>query len=166
MRQQLRPSMESLETKSLLSHMALGLIGQQLTRGVPAVIEAAVPSLEVSLTTDHASYTPGQVVRMTFTETNNTGHNVFVDIGPSIDGFSVTKAGKTIWSSTTGLTPQFIVRRELAPGATITLTAAWSASPVTGTYVVHDQLDPNGASATFQIIPNPAILAAHQKHAG
>ena len=166
MRQQLRPGIEHLETKSLLSHMALGLIGHQLARGGPAVIGGAAASLEVSLTTDHPSYTQGQTVRMTFTETNNTGHNVFVAIGPSIDGFTVTKAGNTVWRSNAGLTPQFVVRRESAPGAAITLTAAWSASPVTGTYVVHDQLDPNGASATFQIIPNPAIFAAHPRRAG
>jgi hypothetical protein len=146
--------------------MALGLIGQQLSSGVRAAIGAAAPSLETSLTTDHASYTQGETVRMTFTETNDTGHNVFVGLGPSVDGFSVTKAGKTVWRSNAGLTPDYIVRMELAPGATITLTAAWSASAVTGTYVAHDQLDPNGASATFEIVPNAAILAAHVKRAG
>ena len=166
MRQQLRPGIEPLETKSLLSHMALGLIGQQVSRGVPTVIGVAAQSLEVSLTTDHASYTQGQTVRMTFTETNDTGHNVRVGLGPSIDGFSVTKAGKTIWRSNAGLTPDYVVLKELAPGATITLTAAWSASSVTGTYVAHDQLDPNGASATFEIVPSPAVLAAHVKRAG
>ncbi len=166
MRQQLRPSIESLEAKSLLSHMALGLIGQQLSRGVPSVIGGAAPSLEVTLTTDHPSYTQGETVTMTFTETNDTGHNVFVGLGPSIDGFSVTKAGNTIWRSNAGLTPDYVMLKELAPGATITLTAAWSASSVTGTYVAHDQLDPNGASATFEIVPSPAIFAAHARRAG
>jgi hypothetical protein len=165
MRQQLRPSIESLETKSLLSHMALGLIGHELASRVPAVIGAAGGSLEVSLTTNQTSYTPGQTVSMTFTETNDTGHNVMVELGPSIDGFSVTKAGKTIWRSNAGLTPDYIVLRELAPGAAITLTAAWSASSVTGTYVAHDQLDPDGASATFEIVASSAV-AAHVGRAG
>jgi hypothetical protein len=165
MRQQLRPSIESLETKSLLSHMALGLLGHALATSVPAAIGAAGGSLEVSVTTDQTSYTAGQMVRMTFTETNDTGHNVTVGIGPSLDGFSVTKAGKTIWRSNSGLTPDYVVLRELAPGAAITLTAAWSASPVTGTYVAYNQLDPDGPSATFQIVASSAV-AAHVGRAG
>jgi hypothetical protein len=165
LRHQLRPSIESLETKSLLSHMALGLIGHELARAVPAVIGAAAGAVEVSLTTDQTSYTPGQTVTMTFTETNDTGRNVLVELGPSIDGFSVTRAGQTIWRSNAGLTPDSIVLRELAPGAAITLTAAWSASSVTGTYVAHNQLDPGGPSATFEIVTGSAV-AAHVGRAG
>ncbi len=165
MRHQLRPGIESLETKSLLSHMALGLISHELASRLPAAIGAAAGSLEVSLTTDQTSYTPGQTVRMTFKETNDTGHNVTVELGPSNDGFFVTRNGTTIWRSNAGLTPDDIVLRELAPGAAITLTATWSASPVTGTYVVHDQLDPDGASATFQIVTSSAVVA-HVGRAG
>jgi hypothetical protein len=165
MRHDLRPSIESLETKSLLSHMALGLVSHELARRVPAVIGAVAGPLEVSLTTNQASYTPGQTVRMTFTETNDTGHNVTVEFGPSNDGFFVTRNGTTIWRSNAGLTPDDIVLRELAPGAAITLTAAWSASSVTRTYVAHDQLDPDGASATFQIVASSAV-AAHVGRAG
>jgi hypothetical protein len=52
MSRQLRPSLESLETKTLLS------------------------DLSVSVTTDKSSYAVGQPVHMTFTETNVSNHDV------------------------------------------------------------------------------------------
>jgi hypothetical protein len=162
MRHHLSPGIESLESKNLLSHTAVGLISRAIPRLAVAI---AVPasSLAVSLTTDAATYTPGQTVRMTFTETNDTGHNVFVGIGPSIDGFTITRAGGRVWRSNSGFTPEYIVSETLAPGASITLTADWTASSVTGTYSVFNQLDP-GASTAFQIVASSAV-AVHPRRA-
>jgi hypothetical protein len=110
----------------------------------------------ISVTTNQAVYTPGQTVKMTFTETNDTKSIMRVPIGPSIDGFTVTSGGKTVWRSNSGIEPQYIVLENLAPGASITLTATWTASAVEGTYTVHNQLDPETAAATFQIVASTA----------
>ena len=112
--------------------------------------------MAISVTTNQAVYTTGQTVKMTFTETNDTKSSVRVPIGPSIDGFTVTSGGKTVWKSNSGVEPQYIVLENLAPGASITLTATWTASAVAGTYTVHNQLDPEAAAATFQIVASTA----------
>jgi hypothetical protein len=107
--------------------------------------------LAVSLTTDQTSYMAGQVVHMTFTETNDTGHAVFADYGPSVDGFYISQGGRTIWRSNSGVNPMFIVQRLLMPGQSLTLTANWTATAASGTYVVHNQMSAS-ATATFHIV--------------
>ena len=89
---------------------------------------------------------------MTFTETNTSDSTVRVPIGPSIDGFTITHDGATVWKSNSGIEPDFIVLENLAPGASITLTATWTASNLTGTFAVHNQLDPEGPAATFEVV--------------
>jgi hypothetical protein len=108
--------------------------------------------LAVSVTTNQAIYLPGQTVTMTFTETNRSDSTVRVPIGPSIDGFTITQDGATVWNSNSGIEPDFIVLENLAPGASITLTATWTASNLTGTFAVHNQLEPDGAAATFEVV--------------
>ena len=178
MRHQLRPSIDSLETKTLLSQFPVGIIGPQLPIGAPAAVETPVtpvigrpvgpvvvsptpppaipiPALATSITTNQTSYTPGQVVEMTFKMTNDTNQTVVVPIGPSIDGFSVTLGGKTIWQSNSGPQPDIIVLDELPTGQSITLTASWVAH-ISGTFVVHNQLDPTD-TASFAIASSPVI---------
>ena len=70
-----RPSVESLETRALLSAMS------------------------VRVTTNQSVYQLGQPVQMNFTETNTSNVPVNVREGPSIDGFVVTEDGKTVWQS-------------------------------------------------------------------
>ncbi len=187
MTHQFRPSIDSLETKNLLSHVTVGMIGPQLPIGAPGgigtpitpiigmpispvvgqpgptavgtpapPISTPVPDLETSLTTNQTVYAPGQVVKMTFTMTNDTGHTVLVPIGPSIDGFSVTLGGRTIWRSNSGPQPFVIALEKLAPGQSMTLTAAWFAPPLSGTFVVHNQLDPTDTAA-FEISTSPPV---------
>jgi hypothetical protein len=110
----------------------------------------------VSLTTNQLTYTPGQVVHMTFIETNNTRQSVFVSLGPSIDNFYITNNGRTIWRSNPRIAPLFIVHRELAPGQSITLKADWTASSAPGTYEVHNHLAPQAMTATLNIVENPS----------
>jgi hypothetical protein len=186
MRHQLSPSVDSLETKTLLSQVSVGFIGPQLPPGRPIPIEAPVTpvvgmpvspiigtpappvmempisSLETSIATNQHKYSPGHTVAMTFTVTNNTSETVSVPIGPSIDGFSVTSSGKTIWTSNSGVTPDFIALRTLAPGQSIHLTANWSAPSMTGTFAVHNQLDPSD-SAKFEIGKSPDVIAAAKR---
>jgi hypothetical protein len=151
-RKQLRPNIESLETKSLLSQMALGSFGHTTAGAAPAAIAPAAGSVEYSLTTGQTSDMPGQTVRMTFTKTNDADNYVVVGLEPRFGGSYVTSGGQTIWSSNAGPTPDYVERVNPAPGASITLAAAWTASSVTGTYVAHNKLDPDGATATFEIV--------------
>jgi hypothetical protein len=186
MRHQLSPSVDSLETKTLLSQVSVGFIGPELPLGRPIPIEAPVTpavgmpvspiigtpappvmempiaSLETSIATNQHKYSPGQTVAMTFSVTNNTSETVSVPIGPSIDGFSVTSSGKTIWTSNSGVTPDFIALRTLAPGQSIHLTADWRAPSMTGTFAVHNQLDPSD-SAKFEIGKSPDVIAAAKR---
>jgi hypothetical protein len=112
--------------------------------------------VKISVTTNQAVYTPGQTVTMTFTETNDSKSSMRVPIGPSIDGFKITSGGKTVWRSNSGIEPQYILLENLAPGASITLTATWTASAVAGTYTVQNQLDPDASAATFVIVASTA----------
>jgi hypothetical protein len=131
--------------------------------GRPAPIEMPISSLATSITTNHNTYSPGQTVAMTFTVRNDTSATVAVTIGPSVDGFSVTSGGRTVWISNSGVTPDYIVLRTLAPGQAITLTADWTAPPsMTGTFAVRNQLDPSD-SATFEIGTSPDLVAAAKR---
>jgi len=132
--------------------MGLGLTGHHGGHAVPADTGTTTAGLQASLTTNQTTYTPGQVVQMTFTETNTTGHVVFVDVGPSNDGFSITRGGQTVWRSHAA--SEYIVHRRLLPGQSITLTSDWTAKSVTGMYAAHNQLAPNAVAAEFQIVAN------------
>jgi len=114
------------------------------------------------LTTNQSVYQPGQPIQMTFTETNTSNQPVTVGEGPSIDGFDVTQSGKPVWESNAGVNPLFILVKTLQPGQSLTLHSTWNGVPSpaqppipsSGTFTVTNQLDPQGASATFQIEPS------------
>jgi len=153
MREQLTLSIDRLETRDLLA------VTGPVSPGVP--IENFPPSengttqLQVSLTTNQTTYTPGQAVQMKFTETNSTGHDVAVNMGPSIDYFVITSGGRTIWRSNPGTAAQFIVHRVLQPGQSIVLTAEWTVPSATGTFKIHNQMAPQAAVATFKVVAHP-----------
>jgi hypothetical protein len=149
MKHQLRPSIEPLETKDLLSHVAMELTG--IHGGKPVHRATGKATLTDTLTTNQASYTPGEVVRMTLIETNNTRKSITIGVGPSVDAFSITFGGKTIWRSQRGFMPEFIEREVLRPGQSLTLTAAWTAKSVLGAYVAHNQMPPAAIHADFSI---------------
>jgi hypothetical protein len=113
----------------------------------------AKTGLTDTLKTNQASYTAGEVVRMTLIETNDTTRNVIIGVGPSIDGFSITYGGKTIWRSNgpRTFTPDFIAREVLRPGESFTLKAAWTARTEIGAYVAHNQMPPAAIHADFNI---------------
>jgi len=69
----IRPKVEPLEGRALLSDLA------------------------VTLTTDQPSYQVGQPVRITLTETNATNHDVTVAEGCGINDFWVTQNGVELW---------------------------------------------------------------------
>jgi hypothetical protein len=156
LKHQQRPSIEALETKALLSHIALALTGSHAGKAVPSAIRKAPGTqLDVTVTTNEASYAPGALVRMTLTETNKSGHDVYVNVGPSTNGFSITYGGKTIWRSNSRFTPQFIYRERLLPGESFTLKANWTARNVLGAYIAHNQAAPVADHAPFSIAGKP-----------
>jgi hypothetical protein len=116
----------------------------------PPVEPVGGSALAISLTTYQSSYTVGQNVQMTLTETNDTNHDVTVGVGPSLDGFFISQNGQTVWRSNSGAIPMYIERRVLDPGQSVTLTADWTAS-ATGTFVVSNQVAPQGPFATFSV---------------
>ena len=116
--------------------------------------------LAVSLTTDHSFYQRGQPVDITLTEKNISSHDVRVEFGPSIDGFSITHNGAPVLISNKGPVPLFIAVETLKPGQSFTLRATWNGMPnegppaePTGVFVVHNALIPNGPTATFTVVP-------------
>ena len=164
MKLKLQPRIEPLEAKALLSHLTLAPAGRiEMRMAAPAVV-ARPTSLDVTLTTNQTVYRPGQVVTMTFTETNHTGHAVTVAIGPGIDGFFIGHQGHIVWRSNSGFQPQFIAHRILAPGQSITLRAQWGAVANAGSYVVRNQMAPFAASATFRIMNVTNTLPVPPRH--
>ncbi len=128
-----RLNLESLEGRSLLSAIAY------------------------SLTTNQATYQSGQPIEMTFQETNESSRTISVDEGPSIDGFTVTQDGTTVWRSNAGANPMFVLLKTLPPGQSLTLTTTWDgiptggSSPASGQFVITNQLNPEAARATVTI---------------
>ncbi len=151
MRNQLRPSIESLESKTLLSHLAAGLTTHAaLQIKIPPRLTAS--GLAVSLTTDQSIYSSGEIATMTLMLTDVSNHKVGLAIGPSIDGFNIRKNGGIIWRSNAGPEPQHITIRILHPGQSIVLTERWTVGAATGSFVVHNQLFPRGPAAGFNVI--------------
>jgi hypothetical protein len=129
------PALESLETRALLS-------------GVTS-----------TLTTSQSVYQPGQPIQFVYTMTNNSSQPVQIGDGPSIDGFDINEGGALVYQSNYGVNPLFIRLDTLQPGQSFTLSGTWNGVPneensppfTAGTFTVTNQLDPNSASATFQI---------------
>jgi hypothetical protein len=120
--------------------------------------------LAVSLTTDHSFYQRGQPVNITLTEKNISSHDVLVEFGPSIDGFSITDNGAPVWISNKGPVPRYIALEILKPGQSFTLKATWNGIPnegpptePTGVFVVHNELFPNGPTAMFTVAAQPHL---------
>src|SRR5262249_13821233 len=72
---------------------------------VPPVSPPIGTGLDITLTTDKASYTVGQVVHMSVTATNDTDHDVALWVGPNSNVFSITQNGQVIWQSNSGPQP-------------------------------------------------------------
>ena len=149
MRRIIRPSLEILEGKALLSGAS-----------------AAASGLADSLTAVASRTISGSQVVMTFTETNVSNHDITVDHGPSDEGFTVTQGGKTIWSEDAGqLLPQILKVDDLKPHQSATISATWDGRPndvdptnpelegppLSGTYTVSNWLDQGGTTATVSI---------------
>jgi hypothetical protein len=112
--------------------------------------------LSISVTTNHSHYALGQNVQMSVTATNNSNHNITVWVGPNSNVFTITKNGKVVWRSNSGLQPLYTVAKVIAPGQSLTLTAVWKAT-LNGTLVVSNQMAPSGPTATFTVGTLPPV---------
>jgi hypothetical protein len=112
-------------------------------------------SMAVSLTTNQPAYNAGEIVKMTLTMTNTSNHNETVLLGPSTDAFTISHNNQVIWRSNKGFVPQFIAKRILTPGQSITLSAQWTVTGATGSFVVHNQMYPSGPVANFMVTTAP-----------
>jgi hypothetical protein len=146
MQRHLRPSIEAMESKALLSSMAPGLSVHHSVHVAPTDSRMTSSHLQLSLTTNQSTYAPGQVVQMTFTITNDSGRVVMVPEGPSIDSFSVTHDGKTVWRSNP-VGPDFIGLHRLMPGQSLAVSADWKAPAAAGSYVAHNRMGQNLAAS-------------------
>jgi hypothetical protein len=156
MRHQLRPKFDGLEDKTLLSSFAAGVSVHANAHLAEVRRDVEAPAISASLTTSQTTLNPGQVVQFRLALTNTSNHTVTIGLGPSVDGFYATHNGKVVWRSNNGLEPEFIVRRTLRPGQTITLSADWTVpASMTGTFVVHNQLFPTGPTATITVTTTP-----------
>jgi hypothetical protein len=155
LKHQMRPSVEGLENKTLLSHVAASLVAHHFALAHDAAL-VKTGSMAVDLTTNRPAYNPGQVVTVTLTMTNDSNHKERVLMGPSIDGFSVTHDGSVIWRSNRRSAPQYIARDMLVPGESIYLTAKWTATG-TGSFVAHNQIYPAVPMARFTVSTTPII---------
>ncbi len=161
MRTTFRPDVERLESVMLLSSVAP--TPTPLPILPPATTITTAP--QITITTNHATYTVGAKIVLTEKLTNTSSHVEEIAIGPPNDGFVVAQHGKVVWRSNNGVIPQFLLLVMLKPGQSHTITATWDGHPSnpnafsdgeltnespTGTFVVDNQLDPK-VTATFTI---------------
>jgi hypothetical protein len=119
-------------------------------------VDAPSPDdLATSLKTDQSTYTLGQPVNMTFTETNNGDQPIAVVTGPS--SFQISENGMAIWNSASALLLPEPTWTTLPPGQSYSQTASWNGLPNTGTlsslsgvFAVSNLLDQEADTASFQ----------------
>ncbi len=162
MRRSVRPALEMLEGKTLLSGVA-----------------TATPGLVASLTAVASRTNAGPQVVETFTETNVSDHEITVVDGPSLDGFTVSRGGKTVWNPHQGVSPQILTDHVLEPHQSITLSSTWDGrsnqvnpahpwvegSPLSGTFTISNDLDHRSATASVTI-PKAWTAPLKSSHVG
>ncbi len=120
---------------------------------------ALLSGLTGTITTNQSVYEVGEPIEMTYTLTNTSSTSQTIAVGPSNSNFIVSEGGQTVWRSSPGVAALYLKSDTLNPGQSLSLQATWNGSIVTGTstttgsgsFVVTNQLDPSGASASFQI---------------
>lgn len=121
------PRLEPLEGRALLSGVKPALV-----LGLPSIAPPVSQALVLSLTTDHRIYQGGQPVVMILTETNSSQQDITVFDGPSINGFSASSNGHTVWTTNAGPQPLFFVSQTFTPGESITSSVTWNGRSNTG----------------------------------
>ena len=139
MRRPTRPVLEALDRKML-----------------PSVAPSTPAGLVVSLKAEVHKDARGAEVAASLTLRNTTRHAITVDDGPSLEGFSATQAGRTVWRSGEGtMTPNFVWVEVLPPHRSLTIKATWDGladqgEPVAGPTTISGEL--TGAEAKAIVI--------------
>ena len=123
------------------------------------IIAPPAADLSTKVTTDKSVYQYGEPIQLTLTETNVSSQPIAVLTGPA--AFVVTHDGAAVMQSAVPSSlPASTTWETLGPGQAYSQTFSWSGtteytvtSPqATGTFTASNLLDPNGATATFQIV--------------
>jgi hypothetical protein len=117
------------------------------------IVAPATNAVTSTITTDQAVYDSGEPAIFTFTETNTANQPVVVLTGPA--AFELTSNGSVLWASAGDQdAASSATWQTLQPGQSYSQSFTWNGIPdVSGTFVVSNVLDPNGSSATIQILP-------------
>jgi hypothetical protein len=148
MRRTIRPCLESLEGKALLSGVSATTSG--LAYSLTAVAERTL--------------TGAQVVE-TLTETNVSNQEITVTQGATDEGFFVSQGGKTIWNPYEGILPQSLSVATLKPHQSLTISGTWDdrgndldsdapwaeGPPLSGTFTISNSQDQGGVTASVTI---------------
>jgi hypothetical protein len=121
------------------------------------IVAPAANAVTTTISTDKAAYDYGEPAQFTFTETNTGNQPVAVLTGPA--AFEITSNGSVLWASAGDQDPASSATwQTLQPGQSYSQSFTSSGIPdVTGTFTVSDLLDPNGSSATIQILSMPFL---------
>jgi hypothetical protein len=133
------------------------------------IVAPPAADLSTSVTTSKSKYDYGEPIPMTLTETNVGPQPIVVLTGPT--AFEATHDGVAIMDNAAASGLPGISWQTLEPGQSYSQEFTWSGtayytmtSPqATGTYSASNLLDPNGSTASFQIIPTvyvPPIMPA------
>jgi hypothetical protein len=124
------------------------------------IVAQPAADLTTKITTDKSVYDSGEPVQITLSETNVSAQPIVVLTGPP--AFQISHAGTVFWQSANPITlPALASWQTLQPGQSYTQTLTWKASlnsavvssQVVGQFSVSDLLDPDGSSASFQVLP-------------
>ena len=123
------------------------------------IIAPPAADLSSTVTTDKSVYNFGEPIQLTLNETNVGSQPIVVLTGPT--AFEIKHDGADLWDSTNpNDLPASTSWETLQPGQSFTQILSWSGPTwytitrpqATGTFSVSNRLDPNGASASFQIV--------------
>ncbi len=150
MRRTLRPSVDQLEGKALMSGFGAPIHAP----AAPAVPPGVTASVVVSTPT----IAPHGSVTFSLVETNTTASPVSFAVPVSREGFQVYEGGVKVWTSNPGPPSQLVQLVTLAPGASTTVfSATWNDTgnvhPIStvGTFSVVNEFDPSVPAATVTV---------------
>ena len=142
---------------SVVSTGTFTVTNQLAPQAASAAFEIASP-ITLGVSTNKSTYQVGEPIQLSFTETNPSTSTVAISVVPP--SFDVFQGINSIWvSANSGKAPAPITVT-LGPGQSNTQTTAWDGTNNTlwqstnnwGTFVVTNANDPQGTSATFQIM--------------
>jgi hypothetical protein len=179
----MRPNIDALEDKALLSNLAIGFIGpnpllraevhransiglvvnsagvhhSSLQAATPAAVSPSAAWMSMSMSTDKTTYRVGETVTMSLTIKNVSPVSHTIQLGGGHSAFYITQNGISPVNGSVywrQVQPPAIVYKTLAPGQSVTLSAQ-CAMTKPGTFVVWNEMCEDGPWVTFTVSPGP-----------